>query len=449
MSTGSMDSDEFKKFCNGSTQVTRLYHDNIVDLKLRCFLVMMGNDLFSVKIDSGTTRRINVLKTQAEFVDNEKDVNVKKNIFKKNEDLMTNIKSNINYKLAFVDIMLKYCLNWVKGDIVPLSKNFIDAKQELLSLSDNVCDFMEACLVPSNEQEDRIAKEDMITKYKKYYNGNCPINPRQLCGAILDKKGANFPRLVYAGTERAHRQQTKGCYKYVKFKDDDDDDEDHSDYDDSNKSNKTKTNDDTTILEKKIKTLEQQIMNINLKSYNDNKKHEKEMEQYIHDRHINEAICQKAKDLEYNNNILKQKVEELENVISKLTSNNEKITTELEYYRSKYAKQEHEELMKDTKSKYKTSKVLKTLKSIENDSQQHLSRSARSQPRGDEDYVDNNDSDDNESDEDDNDSEDENDSDENDSDENETEIENDKEVSNSIDPNLISLCDILMQEVFK
>ena len=112
-----LDESFFKSISDRTLVTMRLYRDGKIIIQIP-FLMMTANVMPTIKIDSGTTRRIlsyyfrNIF-TEEENIEEMKNTKKYKNVYKKDKDVLSCMSNNA-FKCAFFDILLKYCLEYKK-----------------------------------------------------------------------------------------------------------------------------------------------------------------------------------------------------------------------------------------------------------------------------------------------------------------------------------------------
>lgn len=204
-----VDTALFKKFCEGKLQTTRLYVDGSHDVIHKSKAIFTANEMPNMLLDSGSIRRILAFEHKSEFVDDKTKVDHSKLIFHKDRSLITSLQNDDDFNNAVVDMIIENCIRYNKKEPVKLSKNFSDAKDTIVSGNDHFQDFIDARLVISNNDEDRISKDDMKDAYLKMYPAK-HANNNTMISALKDKK------IIYQPKYRCNNIQ--GCFVGVKFK---------------------------------------------------------------------------------------------------------------------------------------------------------------------------------------------------------------------------------------
>jgi hypothetical protein len=211
-----MNDTMFKNFCDGKVFLTELYKDGQKTVTIQCKGVICANTNPNIKIDGGTTRRIEGFTHTSKFVKSQKEVDEKKNIYLGDEKLKDRFKSDINLKLAWFDIIAKYCKKYYEGEKIKYSQNFEDTRSIIINSNDVIKDFVDANLKITNDQTHRIGKNTMHKRFSEKYP-NKHLTVAQIITSLKEKKIQYDPKL------RADLIQ--GCFTGVKFNDSDDEED--------------------------------------------------------------------------------------------------------------------------------------------------------------------------------------------------------------------------------
>jgi phage/plasmid-associated DNA primase len=214
-----IDDSLFKNFCDGQITTTQLYKENCHSFQhySKCFTT--ANVMPSIKIDSGSARRIISATHVSKFVD-KTDVNEKEHRYLKDLSLKETIENDVGLKLALFDIVASYCQKWLSGQKIIYSKNFSETKDNIVSSNDIFQDFIDSKLITTEKPDDRIGKNKMHALFSKSYPDR-HLSVLQIISNMKDHK------IRYEGTYRSC-DGIKGCFIGVKIKgtNDDDDEED-------------------------------------------------------------------------------------------------------------------------------------------------------------------------------------------------------------------------------
>ena len=208
---GRMDDGFFKNFIDGDVETTSLYKDTQNSFKHFSKPVGTANRMLNIIIDTGTSRRIDAYTHTSKFTDNIDEVDVNKRIFLKDKFLIDNIAKNETQLNSFVDIIFKYAnLYLTKEKIYTKTDNFRTTKDMITNSNDTVLDFKDKYLLITNEDKDRIGRDEMLEIFNESMKKH--LNQLQLISQ-LKERGLRYD------PDKRHNK-IKGCFIGVKFSDD-------------------------------------------------------------------------------------------------------------------------------------------------------------------------------------------------------------------------------------
>jgi hypothetical protein len=228
MDTKKMDESAYKAFVDGDINTVKLYQDGCFNIEHRSLCIATSQDPPNIRMDSGSKRRITSYTHVSEFVDKKEDVNESKHMYLKDQGIMDIIKNSLPDDLsnAFIKILVDRCSKWMnsknKNIDFSKSKNFSETKGEITSSNDFIQDFIDANIIITNKEEDKINKVEMRTALLAMFPER-KLNQLQVISCFKDR------RFKYNYAVRKNNQ--RGCFIGVKFKDDVDwEDDDEDDY---------------------------------------------------------------------------------------------------------------------------------------------------------------------------------------------------------------------------
>jgi hypothetical protein len=170
---------------------------------------MTANTIPNIKIDTGTTRRMDSFTHHSEFTKDINKVDEKNNIYLANIDFLKQIETDNKYLNAFCNILFEYGINWMnKKQIYKQTENFRASKEAIMSSNDIIQDFIDTTLTITNNYEHRINRNTMYSVFKDAYKTSL-ITPQQLLNALKQKK------IIYEPDYRC--DGLKGCYVGVEL----------------------------------------------------------------------------------------------------------------------------------------------------------------------------------------------------------------------------------------
>lgn len=217
-----IDESLFKDFADGNIQSTSLFQDGSNDFTHNSKLVFTANTYPNIIVDTGTERRVDSYTHMSNFVNDKEMVDEKKNIYLGDKNFLSKAKTNEQYLNAFFKILVEYAYNLNTNKIkYHQTENFKKTKSEVMCNNDIIQDFLDKSIIITNNDKDRIGKNEMYDLFKEEYPKKYLTN-MQLFNSLKQKN------LKYHSDYR--KQGVKGCYIGVKYNlknyDSDDDDED-------------------------------------------------------------------------------------------------------------------------------------------------------------------------------------------------------------------------------
>ena len=174
-----------------------------------------------------------------------------------------------NYLNAFFDILTEYAYNWSsKKNIYLQTENFKKTKNEVIINNDIIQDFIDKCIIITNNPKDKIGKNEMYDMFKEEY-------PKKYLTAMQLFNSLKQKNIEY--NSNCRRKGIRGCYIGVKEKLMDDDDEEdevmNQLYPQLSKMDKDKNKDnEIEKLQNKILELEEMLKNNKKKQMEENKR---------------------------------------------------------------------------------------------------------------------------------------------------------------------------------
>lgn len=183
------DSTFIKSWCDGECNAEKLYAEGSHDFKHFSITVFTAYNMPNINVDGGVSRRIRSYEHQSKFIDNKKEVNEKENVFLSDKDFKTNFDNSIEMKLAFFDIIAEYAFEWLKTKKIHFPKEFTEAKANIIDSNDHIQDFIDGYLTTTNNQDDRIGKNEMLKLFSEINQGK-HLTILQMI-TLLKEKGLN------------------------------------------------------------------------------------------------------------------------------------------------------------------------------------------------------------------------------------------------------------------
>jgi hypothetical protein len=201
----------FKSFCEGYLQTTTLYKDGLNNFNHNCKLVFTSNDFPNIRIDGGTTRRMDACTMSSKFVDTPDQVDEANHKYLKNAEFLNVFEENDSYKNAFFDILCEYCKEWIDDPHkYPVPETFKDCKGMIVDLNDIVGNFLNNNLVITNDEKNKIDRDVLYQRFM-LENPKSIITTQQFFNNVIHKD-------VKFNRQARDSRGSKGCYVCIKFK---------------------------------------------------------------------------------------------------------------------------------------------------------------------------------------------------------------------------------------
>jgi hypothetical protein len=217
MEDARIDASLFKKFCDGQLTTTVLYKDGSFTVPHYSKAIVTANTMPNIKVDTGVSRRFRGYTHKSNFTDNIAEVDISKNVYIKDKDLLENIIKD-NLMDAWFDVLALKCHSWIKGAKIQFTANFDETRDTVILCNDWCQDFIDVHLKITGEEHDRIGKTVMHERLKLAYPSKL-LSPLQLITCLKDKKIQYDPK--------ARCDKLQGCFIGVRFQSELDDDFEH------------------------------------------------------------------------------------------------------------------------------------------------------------------------------------------------------------------------------
>ena len=212
-----LDSSRFKSFSEGKMNTTKLYQEESHKGTHGSKLITTSNTIPNFIVDSGMIRRIDAYEQKSTFVDDPKIVNESKLVFLKDKLLKQRIADSTELKCAWIDILASHAYTYLQSSTIRMTKNFQASTDLLVSSNDKIQDFIDAKLIITNDEFDRIGKEDMHRLFSETYKDK-HLTVQQIITSLKEKK------IKYNCDLRSNN--VRGCFIGVRIKGFEDDNND-------------------------------------------------------------------------------------------------------------------------------------------------------------------------------------------------------------------------------
>ena len=206
----------FKVWVDGKLQSTMLYKDGQFNFEHHSVCITTANTMPQIIVEKGTTRRIVSYTHNSVFTEDESIVDKSKNVYMLNKFIIDELESK-GLLNAWFDILVEYCCKWLSGLKPNYTDNFLETKEAIVSTSDVFQDFIDAKLVITNDEKDKIGKETMRKLFLEMY-------PDRHLTTIQVMTSLKEHKIMY-NTNIRSEGNVRGCYYGVKIKQECDDDD--------------------------------------------------------------------------------------------------------------------------------------------------------------------------------------------------------------------------------
>jgi hypothetical protein len=172
-------------------------------------IILTSNELPNIRIDTGVSSRIISHSHRSFFTENDSEVDEEKYIYKRNNNLISEINNNDSYKNAVIDIILKHALEYLTNGLSKIPESMQNEKNEIVSGNDYVIveDFLDSKI--EIKEDGKIGKQELLDSYKAMYPEH-KRSMQQFISAMKDKG------ITYNFNVRLNN--IKGCFTGIQFK---------------------------------------------------------------------------------------------------------------------------------------------------------------------------------------------------------------------------------------
>ena len=232
LSDAKLDDSLFKSFCEGTLQTTSLFKDGSNDFSHTCKLISTMNEIPSIKIDSGTSRRIIAYNPLSKFTDNKNEIDEEKYIFKKDDTIVDKFENSDELLNGLFKIISNYSFKYINDkNHYKMPESLKNAKNDIVESNDTIGNFLDKYIKITTCKDDRISGELLFSTFKEdQKNKNSFITMKQFRSALADRninynRNLSFSTINVRGgfvgikyTEEEEEEETE-TEKIEKFKD--------------------------------------------------------------------------------------------------------------------------------------------------------------------------------------------------------------------------------------
>merc|ERR1712127_315922 len=166
-----IDDSIFKSFCEGVLQTTSLFKDGSNDFKHTCKLISTMNEIPSIKIDSGTSRRIIAYNPLSKFTDDKNEIDEDKYIFKKDDTIVNKFENSDELLNGLFKIISNYSFKYINDkNHYKMPESLEQAKNDIVQSNDTIGNFLDKYIKITQCKDDKISSELLFSTFKEDKN---------------------------------------------------------------------------------------------------------------------------------------------------------------------------------------------------------------------------------------------------------------------------------------
>jgi len=186
LSDAKLDDSLFKSFCEGTLQTTSLFKDGSNDFSHTCKLISTMNEIPSIKIDSGTSRRIIAYNPLSKFTDNKNEIDEEKYIFKKDDTIVDKFENSDELLNGLFKIISNYSFKYINDkNHYKMPESLKNAKNDIVESNDTIGNFLDKYIKITTCKDDRISGELLFSTFKE--DQKSFITMKQFRSALADR----------------------------------------------------------------------------------------------------------------------------------------------------------------------------------------------------------------------------------------------------------------------
>ena len=209
MKDNKINEELFKSFCESYLNTTKLFKEGSHSFEHHSKLIGTSNNMPNIKVEGATRRRFTGYTHMSKFTENEKKVNEDEKCYLVDKELPLIIEKSDALLNAWFDIIANKAYLWLKGEQIEETQNFKDTKKIVMDTNDIFKDFIDSNLIKTDNENNRIGKDEMRTLFLKMYPDK-HLTVHQIMTSMKEKG------IMYSPQNRCNGMQ--GCYMFVKTK---------------------------------------------------------------------------------------------------------------------------------------------------------------------------------------------------------------------------------------
>lgn len=237
--------DLLKDYVDGDKIVNEIMYGTSEDIRIQAKLTMNTNNIPNFGYDKGIIRRGHVEYFESEFLpyDEYKLNKHRDNVHLLDNSLDEKFDKNDKYKLALLQMLLPYAQEYLKNGKMTIDTEQKNKFKEMVEENDKIKNFVDKFFVKTNNESNRVSKEDFLNLYQDYYklrgiNFNHIINDIKRLGITYNpKKRCKGIQGCLVGIQFKEKADGKNSPLDSFIDDEDDKDEDKGDLEDIRKEN--------------------------------------------------------------------------------------------------------------------------------------------------------------------------------------------------------------------
>jgi len=165
-----LDTQILKDFVDGNKVNNEIMFGTSENIPIQCKLNLISNFTPSFETDSGVARRGLLIELTNKFLpkeEYEQNIKEKKGVYPIDDTLEAFIKT-VEFKLAFLHILLPYAQKYHMTGL-PHYNPVLSAFKEVCEDNDSIKDFVEQFYETTNDENDRVSKEEFLEMYRLHF----------------------------------------------------------------------------------------------------------------------------------------------------------------------------------------------------------------------------------------------------------------------------------------
>ena len=207
-----IDDSIFKSFCEGALQTVSLYADGLNEFTHTCKLISTMNEIPSIKIDSGTSRRIIAYNPLSKFTDDKNEIDNDNFIFKKDDTIINKFENSDELLNGLFKIISSFSYKYINNkNTFDMPESLKQAKNDIVESNDTIGNFLDRNITITKYQDDKISAEELFNNFKEDQK-NTFITMRQFRSSLSDRNIEYNKNLCFG------KELKRGGFTGIKYK---------------------------------------------------------------------------------------------------------------------------------------------------------------------------------------------------------------------------------------